>query len=206
MLSHQTLIIWSNLTARRDASYSRKCTVRKIPAQMLLGHRRHLVLPFKRLNTHSPAGAGCKNCIRSIPSNVRSRWPRGLRPLGCWGRGFESRSGHGCCLLCCPVQVEVSETGWSLVQRSPTVCLIVCDHRNSERCPMFQMGTTRKWMIPSNDLGVFSARHELAHIPSFWVLRAYPNLKSSGSQRAGNSEYRKAGVFLWRNAVPEVLS
>jgi hypothetical protein len=26
-------------------------------------------------------------------------------------------------MLCCPVQVEVSETGWSLVQRSPTVCL-----------------------------------------------------------------------------------
>jgi hypothetical protein len=26
-------------------------------------------------------------------------------------------------MLCCPVQVEVSETDWSLVQRSPTVCL-----------------------------------------------------------------------------------
>jgi hypothetical protein len=26
----------------------------------------------------------------------RSQWPRvGLRPLGCWGRGFESRSRHG---------------------------------------------------------------------------------------------------------------
>jgi hypothetical protein len=28
-------------------------------------------------------------------------------------------------MLCCPVRVEVSETGWSLVQRSPTVCLYV---------------------------------------------------------------------------------
>jgi hypothetical protein len=28
-------------------------------------------------------------------------------------------------MLCCPVKVEVSATGWSLVQRSPTVCLYV---------------------------------------------------------------------------------
>jgi hypothetical protein len=28
-------------------------------------------------------------------------------------------------MLCCPVWVEVSATGWSLVQTSPTVCLIV---------------------------------------------------------------------------------
>jgi hypothetical protein len=30
----------------------------------------------------------------------------GLRPLGCWGRGFEYRSGHGCLSLvfiCCVV-------------------------------------------------------------------------------------------------------
>jgi hypothetical protein len=41
----------------------------------------------------------------------RSQWPCsliGLRPLGCWDRGFESRSEHGCfvsCvyMLCCPV-------------------------------------------------------------------------------------------------------
>jgi hypothetical protein len=34
-----------------------------------------------------------------------------------------------CCvfMLCCPVYVEASATGWSLVQRSPTVCLILCD-------------------------------------------------------------------------------
>jgi hypothetical protein len=29
-------------------------------------------------------------------------------------------------MLCCPVLVETSATGWSLVQRSPTVCLYVC--------------------------------------------------------------------------------
>ena len=37
---------------------------------------------------------------------------------------FESRRGHGCLsvvsVMCC--QVEVSATGWSLVQRSPTYC------------------------------------------------------------------------------------
>jgi hypothetical protein len=48
----------------------------------------------------------------------------GLRPLGCWDCGFESRLRHGCLsvviVVCC--QVEVSATGWSLVQRSPTEC------------------------------------------------------------------------------------
>jgi hypothetical protein len=46
----------------------------------------------------------------------RSQWPCGLRhgssPLGCWDRGFESRSRPGCLsvsfcvVLCCPVSVE----------------------------------------------------------------------------------------------------
>jgi hypothetical protein len=31
---------------------------------------------------------------------ILGRWPRGLRRSGCWGRGFESRSGHGFCMLC----------------------------------------------------------------------------------------------------------
>jgi hypothetical protein len=56
----------------------------------------------------------------------RSQWPRGLgvglRPLACWDRGFKSRRRHGCLsctvFVCC--QVEVTATGWSLVQRSPT--------------------------------------------------------------------------------------
>jgi hypothetical protein len=55
----------------------------------------------------------------------------GLRPRDCWGRGFESRWGHGCLSLvsvvCC--QVEVSATSWSFVQRSPKeccVCVCVC--------------------------------------------------------------------------------
>ena len=49
----------------------------------------------------------------------------GLRQLVCWDCGlFESRRGHVCLsdvsVVCC--QVEISVTGWSLVQRSPTDC------------------------------------------------------------------------------------
>jgi hypothetical protein len=50
----------------------------------------------------------------------------GLRPFACWDCGFESRRRHGCLYLasvvCC--QVEVSASGWSLVQRSPTECAV----------------------------------------------------------------------------------
>jgi hypothetical protein len=48
----------------------------------------------------------------------------GIRPLAYWDCGFESRLGHGCLSLVSVVcfQVEVSATGRSLVQRSPTEC------------------------------------------------------------------------------------
>ena len=52
----------------------------------------------------------------------RAVWGEGQRPIACWGCDFESRRGHGCLsfvsVVCC--QVEVSATGRSLVQRSPT--------------------------------------------------------------------------------------
>jgi hypothetical protein len=45
-------------------------------------------------------------------------------PLDFWDCGFESRWRHGClslvAVVCC--EVEVSATGRSLVQRSPTEC------------------------------------------------------------------------------------
>jgi hypothetical protein len=54
----------------------------------------------------------------------RSQWPCGLRRLASWDCGFESHRGHGCLsvvsVVCC--LVEVSATGWSLVQRSLTDC------------------------------------------------------------------------------------
>jgi hypothetical protein len=70
--------------------------------------------------------------------NGRSHWLRGLsrgsaaaRLLGLL---FESRQGHGCPFLasvvCC--QVEVSASGQSLVQRSPTECGVSeCDREAS---------------------------------------------------------------------------
>ena len=48
----------------------------------------------------------------------------GLRPLACWDGGFESRRPNGCLSLVTVVydKAEVSSSGWSLVQRSPTEC------------------------------------------------------------------------------------
>ena len=47
---------------------------------------------------------------------------RGSAAARCWDCGFESRRGHGCLSLVSVVrcQVEVSASGRSLVQRSPT--------------------------------------------------------------------------------------
>ena len=58
-----------------------------------------------------------------IPVAARSKvWVCGR--LACWDCGFESHRGHGylsvVSVVCC--QVEVSASGWSLVQRSPNVC------------------------------------------------------------------------------------
>jgi hypothetical protein len=58
-----------------------------------------------------------------------------LRPLACWNCGFESYWTLGCQFLVRVVRckVEVSASGWSLVQRSPTECgvLTECDHKSS---------------------------------------------------------------------------
>jgi len=64
--------------------------------------------------------------------NCRSQWPRSLRRWSAAARllrdcGLESHREHGCIsvsVVCC--QVEVSATGWSLVQRSPTDCGASC--------------------------------------------------------------------------------
>jgi hypothetical protein len=67
----------------------------------------------------------------------------GLRPLGCWGHGFESHSGHRC------LSVVLSCVGRGLcdVPRSPTVCLIVCVTTETPKgAPCSKLGTTGKWM------------------------------------------------------------
>jgi hypothetical protein len=67
-------------------------------------------------------------------------------------RKKESHRGHGCLSLvsvvCC--QVEVSATSWSLVQRSPTecvvsqMCVIVKPRRNEEAQAHIGLSTHRK--------------------------------------------------------------
>jgi hypothetical protein len=73
-----------------------------------------------------------RNFIFTMNTPGRSRWPRGLRrrywPLGCWNRGFESCSRHGClslrfCIVLSWVGTALCE-GWSLVQSSPIKYLI----------------------------------------------------------------------------------
>jgi len=65
-----------------------------------------------------------------------------LRRLACWNCAFESRRMHGCLsvlsVVCC--EVEVSATGRSLVQRSPTdcdasLCLIYKPQEWGDHCP-----------------------------------------------------------------------
>ena len=61
-----------------------------------------------------------------------------LRPLACWDCGFESCRGQGCLSLVIVVfcKVEVSASGWSLVQRSPTECDVSeCDEFSIMRRP-----------------------------------------------------------------------
>jgi hypothetical protein len=69
-----------------------------------------------------------------VDPSSRAVWGVGLRPLACWDCGFESRRRYGCLSLvivvCC--QVQVSATGWSLVQSSPTECGVSeCDREAS---------------------------------------------------------------------------
>jgi len=63
-------------------------------------------------------------------------WPDnlGLRPLAFWDCGFKSRRRHRCLSLVSFVcfQVEVSASGWLLIQRSPTECGVSeRDHESS---------------------------------------------------------------------------
>jgi hypothetical protein len=55
----------------------------------------------------------------------------GLRPRGCWDRGFESAEGMDVCLLCLYVVLSCVGRGLcdGLITRSEeyAVCIIVCD-------------------------------------------------------------------------------
>jgi hypothetical protein len=58
----------------------------------------------------------------------RAVWSVGLRLLAHWNSGFKFSWGHGCLSLgeCCVLSVEVSASGWSLVQGSPAKCVRTC--------------------------------------------------------------------------------
>jgi hypothetical protein len=58
-------------------------------------------------------------------------------------------------MLCCPVSVEVSAAGWSLVQRSPTVCLYVWSGNPEKGGQRFVLDYKRLWMNESmHQIGV----------------------------------------------------
>ena len=71
-----------------------------------------------------------------IPVDPRCK-VQGLRPLGFWDCGFESRRWHVCVSCECSVLSEKDPaTGRSLVQRSPTECCVSeCDVETSTRVP-----------------------------------------------------------------------
>jgi hypothetical protein len=84
---------------------------------------------FHRAGVSISAGSACLY-IYSADYSGRA----GLRPLACWDCGFELHRHYGCLsvvsVVCC--QVEVSASGWSLVQRSPTECGVSeCDREAS---------------------------------------------------------------------------
>jgi hypothetical protein len=73
-------------------------------------------------------------CLGWYNPNGRAVRGMGLQSLTCWICRFKSHRGHGCLSsvsdVCC--QVEVSVSGWSLVQSSPTKCGVSeCDHEAS---------------------------------------------------------------------------
>ena len=84
----------------------------------------------------------------------RSRWSRclgcGSAALACWNCGLKSRRQYGC-LSVVSCQVQVSATGWSFVQRSPTdgVCASECDQ--AQKLPSTR--TVRRYKIPDQGGG-----------------------------------------------------
>jgi hypothetical protein len=103
-----------------------------------------MVLPFRTLwglaYTPDAAGYEWETCevlrLKSLIADPGGPavWSMGLRPLACWDCGFECRWGHGCLsvvnVVCC--QIEVSPTGWSFIQRSPTECGMCLNECNFE--------------------------------------------------------------------------
>jgi len=64
-----------------------------------------------------------------------------LWPLACWDCGFESRREHGCVSVVSDVycKVDVSATGWSLVQRVPNECGVVVKPWPTRSCRVMRI-------------------------------------------------------------------
>jgi hypothetical protein len=89
----------------------------------------------------------------------RSQWPHGLSRRSAATRLLGSRVWISlgawmfvsCVyMLCCPVYVEASATGWSLIQRSTTMCLVCVITEGPRKGPCVPVGNerkTNKWMI-----------------------------------------------------------
>ena len=72
----------------------------------------------------------------------------GLRSIACWDCGLCSRQGHECLSVlsaeCC--HVEISASGWSLVQRSPADCGVSeCDVEGSKMRGPSLLGPFAPW-------------------------------------------------------------
>ena len=102
-------------------------------------------------------GGEKKNIVYYVPAGPSGRAVQGvgLRPLACWGRGFESHRGHGCLsvvsVVCC--QVEVSATSWPLFQRRPADCGRVKTERDGTRAET-RFGLPAKRTSPFISAGV----------------------------------------------------
>ena len=77
---------------------------------------------------------------KSTDSSVRIVREVGLQPLTCWDCEYEFRQGHGSLSVISVVwyQLEVSASGWSLVQGSPTECGV--SERDRETLIMWRLG------------------------------------------------------------------
>jgi hypothetical protein len=82
------------------------------------------ICPAYNIKYYSASSLTKPACDKAICHHDNTQTYKHSRPLAYWDCGFESRRRHGCLspvsVVCC--QVEVSATGWSLVQRSATEC------------------------------------------------------------------------------------
>jgi hypothetical protein len=81
------------------------CTMKVSVSVFYIVPVKHRPISYRYCNLHELCkfvNINCKVLGNPVPVSLtrRSHWPCGLRrgswPVGCWDRGFESRSRHGC--------------------------------------------------------------------------------------------------------------